>query len=62
MYAFLALDAEQTPDRDLDEADRIEIFVKPLEDVIELAKGGELIHSLTIGTIFFALAHLGRIT
>lgn len=62
MYAFLALDAEQTSDRNLDEADRIELFATPLEDVIAMAKGGELLHSLTISTIFFALSYLGRLS
>jgi len=61
MYAFLALNAKQVPVRNYDEADRIEILLKPLEHVIKMAKGGELIHSLTISTLFFALAYLGRI-
>jgi len=61
MYAYLALDAEQIPDRNLDETDQIELVLTPLEDVITMAKGGELLHSLTISTIYFALAHLGRI-
>lgn len=61
MYAFLALDVEQTPDHELEEADRIELFPVPLDKVIEMAKGGELIHSLTISTLFYALAYLGRI-
>ena len=62
MYAFLALDAKQTPDRDPNDANRIEIFLKPFEEVLEMAKRGELIHSLTISTIFFALAHFDRIS
>jgi ADP-ribose pyrophosphatase len=62
MYAFLALDAKQAPDPNLDEADRIECFPVPFDTVIEMAKRGELIHSLTISTLFFALAYLGRIT
>jgi len=61
MYAFLALDARQTPNRDPEDAKRIEIFLRPFEEVLEMAKRGDLIHSLTISTIFFALAHLGRI-
>jgi len=62
MYAFLALDAVQISEENPDDADRIKIFLKPFEEVLEMAKGGELIHSLTISTIFFALAHLGRIS
>ena len=62
MFAYLALDVEQTPNRNLDEADQIELFLTPLDEVIEMANTGELIHSLTISTIFFALAHLGRIS
>ena len=62
MYAFLALDVEQSPDRNLDEAEGIELSLTPLDDLVTMAKGGDLLHSLTISTVFFALAHLGRIS
>lgn len=61
MHAFLVLDVEQTPDRPLEEADRIEVVLTPLSAVVEMAKQGKLIHSLTISTLFFALIHLNRI-
>lgn len=61
-YAFLALDATQIPDREPDDANRIETFLRLFEEVLEMAKSGELIHSLTISTLFFALVHLRRIT
>ena len=61
MYAFLALDVGQSPDRNLDEAEHVELFLTSLDDLITMAKEGELLHSLTISTVFFALAHLGRI-
>ena len=61
MHAFLALDAKQTPDLYLAEADRIELALTPLSSVVEMAKQGQLIHSLTISTLFFALTHLNYI-
>lgn len=62
MIAYLALDAQRTSNLDFYETDQIELLLTPLETVIKMAKTGELIHSLTISTIFFALAHLGKIT
>lgn len=61
MYAFLALEVEQAIDRNPNESDQIEIMLIPFDNVIAKAKNGELLHSLTISTIFFALAQLGRI-
>lgn len=61
MYAFLALDVEQIPDHDLNEAEQIQIALTPFDDVITMAKSGELLHSLTVSTVFFVLAHLRRI-
>jgi len=61
MYAFLALDVGWAHDHKLDEADQVELVLTPFDDVITMAKSGELLHSLTISTIFFVLAHLKRI-
>lgn len=61
MYAFLALDVGWAHDHKLDEADQAELVLTPFDDVITMAKSGELLHSLTISTIFFVLARLKRI-
>ena len=61
MYAFLALDVGWAHDHKLDEADQAELVLTPFDDVITMAKSGELLHSLTISTIFFVLAHMRRI-
>jgi len=62
MYAFLALNAEQALERDPDETTQVEINLTALDEVITMAKKGELLHSLTISTLFFALSYLDRIT
>jgi hypothetical protein len=61
MYAFLALDVEQVDEQSPGAAEQIELILTPLNDVISMAKSGDLLHSLTISTLFFALAHLNRI-
>jgi len=61
MYAFLAINAEQIDEHDSSEAENIDSFLTPLNEVISMAKRGDLLHSLTISTLFFALAHLNRI-
>lgn len=60
-YSFLALDAEKTDDQHLDETEELDVVLKPLSEVIELAKKGELPQSLHVSTLFFALAYLDRI-
>jgi ADP-ribose pyrophosphatase len=61
IYSFLALDAEKTSDQHLDETEEIEVFRRPLEEVIHMAKSGDLLQSMQVSAVFFALAHLNRI-
>jgi ADP-ribose pyrophosphatase len=61
IYSFLALDAEKVSDQHLDEAEDIEVFLKPLDDVVAMAKNGELLQSMQVSTVFFTLAYLNRI-
>jgi 8-oxo-dGTP pyrophosphatase MutT (NUDIX family) len=60
-YSVLALDAKQAGVQDLDDAEEIDIALVPLEEVIAMARRGELPQSLHISTLFFALAYLDRI-
>ena len=62
IYSFLALDAEKVCDQHLDGTEEIEVFLKPLEEVIAMAKNGELLQSMQVSTIFFTLAYLNRIS
>jgi hypothetical protein len=38
-----------------------EVLLKPLEEVIHMAKSGELLQSMQVSTVFFTLAYLNRI-
>ena len=61
IYSFLALDAYQAGSQDLDETEEIEVVLKPLEEVIAMAKHGELLQSMQVSALFFTLAYLDRI-
>jgi ADP-ribose pyrophosphatase len=62
VYSFLALDAEKVSDQRLDEAEEIEVLLKPLEEVIAMAKKGDLLQSMQVSALFFALAYMNRIS
>lgn len=57
IYSFLATDAKQVAN----DAESV-VSLVPLEDVIAMAKSGNLIHSLNISTLFFVLSYLHRIS
>jgi 8-oxo-dGTP pyrophosphatase MutT (NUDIX family) len=61
IYSFLALDAEKAGRQHLDETEEIEVLLKPLEEVIAMARNGELLQSMQVSTLFFVLAQLNRI-
>jgi len=61
IYSFLALDAEKVSDQELDDTEDMEVILKPLEDVITMAKNSELFQSMQVSAVFFALAYWDRI-
>ena len=61
IYSFLALDAEKVGGQHLDETEDIEVVLKPLEELIRMAKSGELFQSMQVSAVFFALAYWDRI-
>ena len=61
IYSFLALDAEKVSDQNLDDTEDIEVVLKPLDELIRMAKSGELLQSMQVSTVFFALAYWDRI-
>jgi ADP-ribose pyrophosphatase len=61
IYSFLALDADKLSSQNQDETEEIEVVLKPLEEVIAMAKSGELLQSMQVSAMFFTLAYLGRI-
>ena len=61
IYSFLALDAEKISDQALDDTEDMEVVLKPLQEVISMAKNSELFQSMQVSTVFFALAYWNRI-
>jgi 8-oxo-dGTP pyrophosphatase MutT (NUDIX family) len=61
IYSFLALDVEKVSGQNLDDTEDIEVELTPLDEVIRMAKGGELFQSMQVSTVFFALAYWDRI-
>ena len=62
IYSYLAMDVEKIGEQSTYDAENIEVLLVPLDEVIAMAKRGELIHSLNISTLFFVLEHLHRIS
>ncbi len=62
IYSFLALEAYPAGEQDLDESEEIEVVLKPLEELIAMAKDGELLQSMQVSAVFFMLSYLRRIT
>jgi 8-oxo-dGTP pyrophosphatase MutT (NUDIX family) len=61
IHTFLALDVEKVSSQNLDATEEIEVFLIPLSDVIRMARDGELLQSMQVSALFFALVHLKRI-
>ena len=61
VYSFLALDAVPAGPQHLDPSEEIEVALTPLDEVIDLAKKGELLQSMQVAAVFFALAYWNRI-
>jgi ADP-ribose pyrophosphatase len=61
IHSFLALDVEKVSSQELDGTEEIEVLLLPLEEVISMAKRGDLLQSMQVSAIFFLLAYLDRI-
>jgi ADP-ribose pyrophosphatase len=61
LYCFLALDAEKIGEQNLDAGEDIEVYLVPLDELVEMAKHGEFRHGLMTAVLFFALAYMDRI-
>ncbi len=61
IYFFLALDVKKVAEQHLDDTEEIEVELKPLEEVICMAKNGDLLQSMQVSAVFFTLAYLKRI-
>lgn len=61
VYYFLALDAERIGEQSAWDAKFIDVVLTPLEEVITMAKRGDLPSALNTSALFFCLAHLDRL-
>ena len=61
VHFFLALEAGLVSEQHLDEAEEIEVELVPLEELVRMAKAGELVQSMQVSAVFFTLAYLDRI-
>jgi 8-oxo-dGTP pyrophosphatase MutT (NUDIX family) len=61
-YSYLATGATLAAKPHLDDTEEIQVVLLPLEEVIRKALSGELVQSLHVTSLFFALARLGRLS
>lgn len=58
-HTFLALNAVQVQDLNLDESEFLQVARMPLGEAVELAQKGGFLQAMHVSALFFALAHLG---
>lgn len=61
-YCFLATGVERVAAPRADDTERVETVLMPLAEVVGLACKGGLSQALHVGTLFFALHALGKLT
>lgn len=62
LHTFLAVNVKKESQQDLDDSEQIEVYPTPLKQVIRMAKEGELLQAMQVSALFFAMAHLNRIS
>jgi hypothetical protein len=62
MHCFLARNVERVREPAPDDTEHLDVILMPLDDLIATAARGELLQALHVSSLFFTLAHLGRIT
>ena len=61
MYCYLAFDAEKVSGQNLDEAEEIDVYLVPLDELIAMTRRGEFSHGLQVAGLFYVLLYLDRI-
>ena len=61
VHSFLATGVEKVSEPIWDETERVEIVLMPLAEAVQLARGNKFFQALHVGSLFFALNHLGRL-
>jgi len=61
MYYFLAMNSEKVDGQSLDWGEEIDVKLVPLDELIEMARRGKLMHALQVAGLFCVLDYLDRI-
>ncbi len=61
LHTFLAQDVVKFGAQQLDANEEIDVFPTPIDEVIRMAKNRDLLQSMHVSALFFALVHLDRI-
>ncbi len=61
VHSFLATGVETVSEPIWDETERVEIILMPLTDAVELVRKNGFFQALHVGSLFFALDHLGKV-
>ena len=62
MHMFLLTGGKKTHEQSFDDNEDIEVYVVPMQEFIDMALRGEIIQSMHMTTVFFALHKLGKMT
>jgi ADP-ribose pyrophosphatase len=62
MHMFLLTGGKLTHPQSLDENEEIEVYVVPMQEFVDMALKGEILQSMHMTTIFFALHKLGKLS
>ena len=61
MHMFLLTGGKLTHPQSFDENEEIEVYVVPMQEFVEMVLRGEIIQSMHMTTVFFALHKLGKL-
>ena len=61
MHCFLARNVQRVRQPALDETEHLEVVLVPFDELIVMAGRGELPQALHVASLYFSLAHLGRV-
>jgi ADP-ribose pyrophosphatase len=61
VHSFLATGVKKISEQIYDDTERVEIVLMPLAEAVQLARDNGFFQALHVGSLFFALNHLGKL-
>lgn len=61
-HMFLAVEGEKVGEQDLDESEDVEVLLRSVDEVKEMMKQNQIIQSLHLNTMMYALMKLGKLS